>query len=103
MLKHLFSNLRAWWTRLLLAVGLVACLGWLALWCFCHPLPHGSGSANNSVVREAPDPKEERKELSAPTRLTPQMKGAEARQYLEHTDEGQSLAAAMNESQVLDQ
>lgn len=47
MPKYLFSNPPSSATRLFLFLGLVACLSWLALWCFRQPLPHGAVPADD--------------------------------------------------------
>ena len=61
MFKHSFTNSRAWQTRLLLTVGLAACLVWLALSLFRGagvPLAHPQVVEATSAAEVSGGPQE---------------------------------------------
>ena len=83
--SHSFKNTPTFPTQLLLAIGLLSCLSWMALHVFRSlcPLPRES-------LRRAPDQTSALQESAAK-----ELRGEEARRYLEQSGEGKSLAAAV--------
>lgn len=93
MSKRWSRNPRVWPAHFLLAAGLVACIVWLALTLFRDLQPAAStrvpaaGTAKSTGVKP---------ELNGGKPGGPrQLSGEQAREYLEHSGEGQSLMAAV--------
>lgn len=84
-IDHSFKNARTFLTRLVLAIGLLSCLGWIALQIFHQGVPaaHRSSAASTNEMTTVP-------EIAGG-----QLRGREAREYLEQAGEGQSLMQAV--------
>ncbi|MEP6636023.1 MAG: BACON domain-containing carbohydrate-binding protein, partial [Acidobacteriota bacterium] len=96
MFKRLLTTPRVWPTRVLLTVGLTTCLLLLALSHFRSPRPDASSLAGATYTAEVSGalPVAEGRQTGAPR----QLQGEQARVYLEKTEEGQSLMAAVTQA-----